>query len=180
MDPFTDQITPQILFLNSIMTVSFEGEYARSVSVSPDSTFHEAMGENESELESLYRTLSLLQRVWNNLDMTVMGPHGNSRRRIYINDMLAVRQGSDSLYYSLGGEERQRFALTFLTLSRRVQDLFIECSSTCLHENRFMNERDISIIVNEASGKRFNTKRTAQGEFQREAKKQKTCYPCFG
>jgi hypothetical protein len=187
------------------MTASFE-TFA-GATVSPDSTFEEnnTMMEHHSPqpppTEDTDRlALTHLQQAWNRLDLCEYAPlfRGNARRKIYVKDMVAVRRGGDA-YYSLGAiQQRQAFCHTFLTLrSRRVQELFLQCATTCLQANRFMTHADLVVIVQEGNGKRhvqqqhqqyhhqqehqqYGTAAMGQDDvMQRASKRQRTTTTCF-
>jgi phage pi2 protein 07 len=161
------------------MTVSFEPYGA---TVSPDSTMDDMMGQdspdNEEQNDILF--LTHLQRAWNRLDLAEFAPifQGNTKRRLYLKDMVAVRNGG-MVYYSLGGQERQAFSSSFLTLSRRLQQIFIQCATSCLHENRFVSQADLMAILQEGKGKR---QQFANTEEQHRNKRQRSSFDgiqCF-
>jgi hypothetical protein len=154
------------------MTASFE---PYGVTVSPDSTMEDWMEDDHShssEERDVMRCLTHLQQWWNRLDLAELAPifHGTAKRKLYLKDMATVRHGGMG-YYSLGGPDRQVFANTFLTLSRSLQHIFLQCATSCLQENRFMNQSDLMTILQEGRGKR---QQFAIAEEQHRCKRQRT------
>ena len=153
------------------MTASFE---PYGVTVSPDSTMEDWMDDENAvdEDHDVIRCLTHLQQWWNRLDLAELEPifQGTAKRKLYLNDMTAVRHGG-MVYYSLGGSERQLFANTYLTMSRCLQQIFLQCATSCLHENRFMNQSDLMMILHEGRGKR---QQLAIEEAQQRCKRQRT------
>jgi hypothetical protein len=184
------------------MTASFQT--FSGATVSPDSTFEETMEHNSPQAlteDTDLHALTHLQHAWNRLDLCEYAPvfRGNAQRKIYVKDMVAVRRGDDA-YYSLGAiQQRQAFCHTFLTLrSRRLQELFVQCATTCLQVNRFMTNADLVVIVQEGNGKRHVQQQQQQQQqqyhqhqqyataamvqddvMQRASKRQRTTTACF-
>mmetsp|Transcript_3404 Transcript_3404/g.5610 ORF Transcript_3404/g.5610 Transcript_3404/m.5610 type:complete len:175 (-) Transcript_3404:156-680(-) len=163
------------------MTASFVQPFG-ATTVSPDSAFDrmDHTGPSSAELPEDHLPLTHLQHAWNRLDLCEYAPmfRGNAKRKMYVQDMMAVRHGQ-SAYYSLGVvEQRQAFTGTFLSLrSRRLQELFLQCASTCLQENRFMMQADLVLIVQEGNGKRHQQEQVMDEEvvvMQRASKRQRT------
>lgn len=54
------------------------------------------------------------------------------------------------------GPQRQAFGEAFASLSSRcLQQIFLQCATLCLQENRFMSQTDLMVILHEGKGKRF-------------------------
>ncbi|KAI2513843.1 hypothetical protein MHU86_626 [Fragilaria crotonensis] len=132
-----------------------------SMVASPDSkTAMEVDVTSTSRDQSLQdrQILAYLQQSWNRLDLSEWEPvfQGTAMRKLYLHDVASVRHGR-RVYYSLGaGPQRQAFGEAFDSLSsRRLQQLFLQCATLCLQENRFMSQADFMLILHEGRGKRF-------------------------
>lgn len=170
-----DSIEPSFGWLDfrkAIMGTSFE---TYGSTITPGPTFEsEQQGGSEEQVSAT--TLSHLQYAWNLLDLCDFSPcfRGNRSRRMYLKDLTEVRHGG-AAYYSLGGEERKSFGARFLTLSRRLQELFIQCATACLQQNRFMVQGDLALIMQEGRGKRHQFQ-----EYEQRASKRQRTACCLG
>lgn len=164
------------------MTASFE-PFGGAAAVSPDATFDELMDRYPARSDEDLPLLTHLQHSWNRLDLCEYAPmfRGSAKRKMLLKDLAAVRKGGTA-YYSLGATpERLSFAGTFLRLrSRRLQELFMECATVCLHQNRFMTQADLVSIVQEGNGKRHQQQQHYEHDIvmERANKRQRTA--CFG
>jgi hypothetical protein len=141
------------------MTASID-PFGSMVASSNSKTAMEVDSTSTSRDESLHdrQILTYLQQSWNRLDLSEWEPvfQGTSMRKLHLHDLTSVRHGR-RVYHSLGaGPQRQAFGEAFASLSsRRLQQLFLQCATLCLQENRFMSQADLMVIAHEGRGKRF-------------------------
>jgi len=129
--------------------------FAFGGTVTPDSTFDESMDCSPVHQSPFEGTLEELRVMWNRLDQRYyeVGCFVNRQRKLYLEDMNEIRHGGRA-YYSLGGEDRERFGRTFALLNRKSQEIFIVCCKRCVNESRLLRSSDIQSMLHEARGKR--------------------------
>jgi hypothetical protein len=110
--------------------------------------------QQQQDNDVLLATLRFLKNAWNRLDQSGdLGYFSQAKRQQYLKDMELVRRGGQTCY-SLGGDDRLEFGRLYRTLSRKLQECFLQTVSRSLQENRIMNDADLQFMLLQDKGKR--------------------------